>query len=150
MIGPDRGDGSLQRTQRLADELGIADRIAYHGPVPKQQVPDWLNRADIFLNTSRVDNTPVSVLEAGACGLCIVSTNVGGLPYLLRDHHDALLTPDDDAQAMAEAVRSILTEPDLGRRLSRNAHDTARRCDWSEVLPQWEALLTAAAASGRP
>src|SRR5262249_6851279 len=121
MIGPDKGDGSLQRLQQLAAELGLADRITLHGRVPKAEVPDWLNRGNVFLNTSNMDNTPVSVLEAMACGLCIVSTNVGGIPYLLEHEHDALLVPSGDPAAMATAVRRILTEPGLAERLSRNA-----------------------------
>jgi glycosyltransferase involved in cell wall biosynthesis len=141
MVGPDKGDGSLQATQRLAAELGVADRIAWKGGVPKADVPKWLSQGDIFLNTTYVDNTPVSVLEAMACGLCVVSTNIGGIPYLLEHGEDALLVPPDDAEAMAAAVRRVLTEPGLAERLSRNARKKAEGFDWSVVLPQWERLL---------
>jgi glycosyltransferase involved in cell wall biosynthesis len=144
MVGPDKGDGSLQVMRLVAKELGVADRITVTGAVPKLSVPDWLARSDIFLNTTNVDNTPVSVLEAMACGLCIVSTNVGGIPYLLQDGCDALLTPPDDAVAMAEAVRRILATPGLAASLSRQARDQAERCDWRMILPQWEELLAAA------
>jgi glycosyltransferase involved in cell wall biosynthesis len=101
-----------------------------------------MSRGDIFLNTTNIDNTPVSVLEAMACGLCVVSTNVGGIPYLLEHEHDALLVPPNDPQAMATAVHRLLNEPDLAERLSRNARQKAAQCDWSIILPQWEALLT--------
>jgi glycosyltransferase involved in cell wall biosynthesis len=141
MVGPDKGDGSLQATQRLAAELGVADRIAWPGGVPKADVPVWMSQGDIFLNTTNVDNTPVSVLEALACGLCVVSTDVGGIPYLLEHEEDALLVPPDDAEAMAAAVRRVLTEPGLAERLSRNARKKAEGFDWSVVLPQWERLL---------
>jgi glycosyltransferase involved in cell wall biosynthesis len=76
-----------------------------------------------------------------ACGLCVVSTNVGGIPYLLEHEQDTLLVPSDDPAAMATAVRRLLTEPDLAERLSRNARQKAEQFDWSIVLPQWEALL---------
>jgi glycosyltransferase involved in cell wall biosynthesis len=109
-----------------------------------------LNGGDVFLNTTRVDNTPVSVLEAMACGLCVVSTNVGGIPYLLQHGHDALLVPSDNAEAMAGAVRRILTEPGLAAQLSANARGTASGCDWSAVLPQWEALIDELASSRAP
>lgn len=141
MVGPDKGDGSLQETQRLAAELGLEERIAWPGAVPKAAVPEWLGRGDIFLNTTNVDNTPVSVLEAMACGLCVVNTNVGGIPYLLEHGKDALLVPPNDPEAMAAAVRRILTEPGLAARLSRNARRKAEQFDWSVVLPQWEVLL---------
>jgi glycosyltransferase involved in cell wall biosynthesis len=141
MVGPDKGDGSLQATQHLAVELGVAGRIAWLGGVLKADVPVWLSQGDIFLNTTNVDNTPVSVLEALASGLCVVSTDVGGIPYLLEHEEDALLVPPDDPEAMAAAVRRVLTEPGLAERLSRNARKKAEGFDWSVVLPQWEKLL---------
>jgi glycosyltransferase involved in cell wall biosynthesis len=142
MIGPDKGDGSLQAMQKTATELGVAHRIGLPGGIPKAEVADWVNRGDIFLNTTNVDNTPISVLEAMACGLCVVSTNVGGIPYLLEHEHDALLVPPDDPAAMASAVHRLLTEPGLAERLSRNARQKAEQFDWSIILSQWEALLT--------
>lgn len=141
MVGPDKGDGSFQRTRQLVQALGLGERVDFPGGVPKQDVPLWLDQGDIFINTTNVDNTPVSVMEAMACGLCIVSTNVGGIPYLLEHERDALLVPPADPEAMAAAVRRVLTEPDLAERLSRNARAKAEGCDWSAVLPQWEELL---------
>ena len=142
MVGPDSGDGSLEETRQEVAARGVADRLTLTGAVSKEEVPLWLERGDIFLNTTYQDNTPLSVLEAMACGLAIVSTNVGGLAYLLEHDRDALLVPPDDPQAMAAAVRRILTEPGLAERLSRNARRKAERFDWSVVLPQWESLLT--------
>lgn len=146
MIGPDKGDGSLNRTQNKVKELGLNGRVIFSGMVPKKDVPLWLNKGDIFLNTTNVDNTPVSVIEAMACGLCVVSTNVGGIPYLLEHGRDALLVPPEDPEAMARAVRRILTEPGLSAHLSRNARKKVEGFDWSITLPQWEALLTRVAA----
>ena len=104
-------------------------------------MPEWLNKADIFLNTTNVDNTPVSVIEAMACGLCIVSTNVGGIPYLLEDGVDALLVPPEDTQAMANAVKRILSDRQLAAALSANARKKAGAFSWEKVLPMWEALF---------
>lgn len=142
MMGPDRGDGSFEATKKLALELGVMDRLTCTGPVTKKEIPRLLHQGDIFLNTPRVDNTPVSVLEAMACGLCIVSTNVGGIPYLLEHECDALLVPEDDEAAMAKAVQRFLTEDGLAELLSRNARRKVEQCDWSTVLPKWEQLFT--------
>jgi glycosyltransferase involved in cell wall biosynthesis len=142
IIGPDKRDGSLQRLLQLRVELGLADHVTLLGGVPNAEVPGLMHRGDIFLNTTNVDNTPVSVLEAMACGLCVVSTNVGGIPYLLEHEHDALLVPPDDPAAMATALCRILTEPGLAKQLSRNARRKVEQFDWSVILPQWEALLT--------
>jgi glycosyltransferase involved in cell wall biosynthesis len=146
MVGPDKGDGSFQQTVRVAAELSVTDRVELPGGVFKTDVPHWLNKADIFLNTTNVDNTPISVLEAMACGLCVVSTNAGGIPYLLEHEHDALLVPPDDPEAMAAAVRRLLTEPGLADRISRNARQKVEKFDWSIILPQWEKLLMGVAA----
>jgi glycosyltransferase involved in cell wall biosynthesis len=147
MIGPDKGDGSLQRTRQEAERLDIGDRLTLLGSVRKDEVPKKLAEADIFLNTARVDNTPVSVLEAMATGLCVVSTNVGGIPYLVRDEREALLVPPDNAMRMAEAVRRIIIEPDLAKYLSCNARRKAEQFDWSVILPRWEKLLRSVAHS---
>ena len=146
MIGPDKGDGSTDATEQSAEELGVSSRVTFAGAVPKSQVPSWLSRGDVFINTADVDNTPVSVEEAMACGLCIVSTDVGGIPHLVRDGEDALLVPARDAAAMSAAVRRVLSEPGLGERLSRSARAKAETLDWARVLPQWEALLQSAAS----
>jgi glycosyltransferase involved in cell wall biosynthesis len=146
MMGPDKGDGSLVSMKDLAMKLGVVDRVTCTGQVSKDEIPHRLHQGDVFLNTTRVDNTPVSVLEAMACGLCIISTNVGGIPYLLEDEHDALLVPTDDPSAMAKAVQRVLTEDGLADRLSCNARRKVEQFDWSYILPKWERLLTGVAA----
>ena len=150
MIGRDTGDGSLTRVRRAAALAAIAPRVELRGPVLKAEVPAWLDRSDIFVNTANVDNTPVTVLEAMACGLCVVSTNVGGIPYLLEDGQNALLVPPDEPQAMAAAIERILREPGLARRLSGNGRETVERFDWSAILPRWETLLHSVEAGGNP
>ena len=145
MVGPDKGDGSLQSLKQAASELGVDGRIDLPGGVAKADVPQWLNKGDIFLNTTNFDNMPVSVMEAMACGLCVVSTSVGGVPYLLTHEEDALLVPPDDAEAMAYAVERVLTEPDLAGRLSEKARARVAAFDWAFILPRWERLLEAVA-----
>ena len=125
MIGPDKGDGSLQKTLAVAARLGVSDRLRVIQGVPKEKVGEVLSEADIFLNTTNVDNTPVSVMEAMACGLCVVSTNVGGIPDLVDDGKDGILVPPADPTAMADGVRRILADPALAARLSGNARRKA-------------------------
>jgi glycosyltransferase involved in cell wall biosynthesis len=141
MVGPDKADGSLEEVLHVAQELQIVDKIEIIRGIPKEQVPDFLARGDIFINTTKYESFGVTVLEAAACGLCIVTTNVGELSYLWEDGIDALLVPPNDPQAMADAVIRVLTEPGLAARLSENARKKAERFDWSVILPQWEALF---------
>ena len=109
-----------------------ASRIEWRFPgrVPKAEVPQWLDRGDVFLNTTNVDNTPVSVIEAMACGLPVVSTAVGGVPYLIEHGKDGLLVPPSDARAMADAVRRLLKDPDLAEALARAARLKVEAWDW--------------------
>jgi glycosyltransferase involved in cell wall biosynthesis len=145
MAGPDKGDGSLARARRRAAHYGLSGRVSFPGAASKPALPALLDSSDIFLNTSRVDNTPVSVLEAMAGGLCIVSTNTGGIPYLLRHECDALLTPSESPTAVAAAVRRVLHNPSLAGQLSRNARSNVAPYDWAEVLPMWERLFVSVA-----
>jgi glycosyltransferase involved in cell wall biosynthesis len=141
MLGSDRGDGSLEATRREIAALGLEDAVDVVGAVPHEEITRYLAGGDIFLNTTNVDNTPVSVLEAMASGLCIVSTNVGGIPFLLEDGRDALLVDPDDVGAMSAAVRRLIAVPELARRLSTAARQEAEQLDWSVVTSQWKALL---------
>jgi glycosyltransferase involved in cell wall biosynthesis len=141
MVGPDKKDGSLEATLQLAEKIKVRSLINIANGVPKNQVSEELSKGDIFINTTNVDNTPVSVIEAMACGLCIVSTNVGGISRLLEDGVDALLVPPDDQKAMAAAIQRILSEPGLVKQLSANAHKKAKQFDWAEVLPKWEEIF---------
>lgn len=141
MIGPDRGDGSLAATRQLARDLGVAERIDFVGPVANPEVPKWLASGDIMLNTTTADNTPVSLLEAMASGICVVSTAVGGIPYLLSDHENALLVSSNDAEAMSGAVTELLTTPNLVKKLSTQGRALVETFDWGIVLPKWIKLF---------
>ena len=147
MVGPDKKDGSFGATANLAQQLGIADRIHFPGGVAKEAVPDYLNAADIMINTTNVDNTPTTLLEAMACGLSVVSTDVGGIPHLVSRDKNALLVKVNDHQAMADAVRRLLREPQLAAQLSSEARRFASQFDWDTVLPQWLQLFSKVAAA---
>jgi glycosyltransferase involved in cell wall biosynthesis len=140
MAGPE-ADDSLRRCRSLARELGVADRVRFPGLVSKPELRSLGDASDVFLNTTSIDNTPVSVIEAMAMGLCVVSTDVGGIPDLLQDGETALLVPPRDAGAMARAVASILERPELAGRLSRNAIAHARQFDLPRVAERWYDLV---------
>lgn len=141
MVGPDKGDGSRQEVEREARKLGVTSQLTITGVVPKADVPKQLAQADIFLNSANIDNTPISVIEALGCGLCVVSTDVGGIPYLLEDGHDSLLVPPRRPDEMAAAVRRVLSEPGLAGSLSENARRKTEQFDWSVTLPAWQQIL---------
>jgi glycosyltransferase involved in cell wall biosynthesis len=149
MVGPDKGDGSLDRLVELADRLGVSERLKLTGLVEKSRVPELLDESVVFLNTATIDNAPLSLMEAAACGLCIVTTNVGGIRHLWSDGKDAVLVPAGDVAAMAGGVLRVLRDREFAERISAAARRKAEALDWSETLPRWEELFTRVAAEHR-
>lgn len=149
VIGPDKGDGTYAAAVDEVARRGLQAHVRLLGPIPKHDIPARLDEFDIFLNTTNVDNTPVSVLEAMAAGLCVVSTNVGGIPFLLEHETDALLIPPGDVPALVQSVLRLLDDEALAARLSANAHAKATLSGWGCVLPAYEQLLTGLRAEVR-
>jgi glycosyltransferase involved in cell wall biosynthesis len=146
MAGDDKGERAA--VQALVEELGVGDRVTvgcFAGPDEKQAL---FEDHDVFLNSSRVDNRPVSVVEAAACGLCVVSTDVGGVPDLVRDGESAVLVPPDDPEALAAAVRRVLADPELAGRLSDGGREVAERGRPEVVLAAWADLLSSPTTPG--
>ncbi len=139
MAGPDMG--LREHIERSAKEKGLAESTSFPGFLDMAAKTQIVTNHDIYLNTNKIDNMPLSVLEMAAMGLPIVSTNVGGIPDLLTDGETGLLVPGDDVQAMTHAVLRLLNDPYLASRLSVNGRKLAERFSWPEVFPFWEQLL---------
>ena len=138
MVGPEK-DGSLEATQSYAREKKVT--VTFTGRLDK---PDWIGLSegyDIFINTTHFDNTPVSVMEAMALGLPVVSTNVGGIPYLLNDGTDGLLAADGEVSEMVAAIEKLIDDSQFSKSLSETARSKAETWDWQRVKQQWNALL---------
>jgi len=87
MVGSD-SDGSRALVESRAEELGMTKHLRLTGVLSKKAWTELSSEYDIFINTTDFDNMPVTIIEAMALGLTVVSTNAGGLPYLLNDVHD--------------------------------------------------------------
>lgn len=146
MAGQEKGMGEAVRME--AARLGVAEAVRFPGfldPAGKRREGDG---ADIFLNTNDIDNTPVAVIEAGAMGLPVVATAVGGVPRLIRHEDTGLLVPAGDEAGMVTAVRRLLAEPALAERLSVAGRRLAEQCAWTEAAPVWDELLAGASVAG--
>jgi L-malate glycosyltransferase len=130
--GPER-----QRLVMKAAELGVADRVLFAGRLDRAAMADLYADADLMLNPSTVDNMPNSILEAYASRVPVVSTNVGGIPYIARNGESALLVPVRSPQAMADAAWFILDDLELAARLTEQGALEARRYAWSEIRSLW-------------
>ena len=143
MVGPFKDD-SIEACKAYAKKHKLP--VIFTGGMTKT---DWIKYAqdfDIFINTTNVDNTPVSVIEGMALGLPVVTTNVGGIPYLLEDEKEALLVPPDNVPAMKQAIISLLENPDKTKSLSKTGRQKVEAFDWDVVKKQWVRILNHAKA----
>jgi len=140
MIGPDK-DGSMQSCKELAEKLSLKKHITFTGLLSKKEWIELSSNYDIFINTTYIDNMPVSVIEAMALGFPIVSTNVGGLKYLHNDGQDALLVDKNDARGMKENINALLNDSALAKSLSMNARKKAEEYSWENVDPMWRNII---------
>jgi glycosyltransferase involved in cell wall biosynthesis len=139
MVGPEK-DGSLLKCRTEVKKFNLP--VTFTERLDKS---DWIKLSrnySIFINTTDFDNTPVSVIEAMALGLPIVSTNVGGMPYLIANNETGVLVPPKNADAFVEVIDRLLKNPALAESLSRSARKQAELFAWQKVKNNWFALLS--------
>ena len=144
--------GEVAATEHLeaqARALAVT-QVEFRGRVSPDEMGRLLDEADVYLNSSNIDNMPLSILEAQAAGLPVVSTRAGGIPYLVRDGETGLLVPLDDDAALAQAAARVLGEEGLASRLTINARrECMARCVWPAVQHSWERAYHDIAAEAR-
>lgn len=138
MVGPDT-DGSLSQVKALAKQLKVS--VKFTGKLTKSEWNQLSKEYNIFINTTNFDNMPVSVIEAMALGLPVVSTNVGGLPYLITDGVDGMLVPPNDKIAMANAICSVFENLETTEAMVLKARQKVEAFDWKKVRKLWDKVL---------
>jgi glycosyltransferase involved in cell wall biosynthesis len=133
--GPQRAE-----LERLVENLGLSSAVEFLGRLERAEIVALYHIAHAMLNPSRVDNMPNSVLEALACGLPVISTSVGGVPYIVQDGQTALLVDPDSEQQLADAIIKLYENRKLRHELRDNGRRTVAQYAWDEVRPQWLAL----------
>lgn len=139
MIGPDN-DGSMQRTKDLAKVKNVD--VNFTGKLDKEEIITLSRSCNVFINTTNFDNTPISVMEAMALGLPIVSTNVGGIPYLIESGKEGLLVKPNDVQEMVDAILHLRENQELTNSLILDARKKVEQFDWKVVKLKWQELLS--------
>lgn len=140
----------LDALRAEARRLGVAASVSFTGRLDRDAMARLYASAHVMLNPSRVDNTPNSILEAWASGVAVVSTDAGGVPFLVDANVNAVLVPPGDPQAMADAVLALLADPARTARLVEAGRRAARRFAWPQVRPRWlELYRRLAGATGR-
>ena len=144
----------LKVLRSLAAELGIAGRVDFCGSLDRNEIAELYRSASLVLNPSRVDNMPNSVLEAMASGIPVVSTNVGGVPWILRHDISGMLVASGDHAAMAAAAERVLNDPDLASHLRAAALADIQPYTWPRIKQRWSAVyaavLSASDVAARP
>jgi L-malate glycosyltransferase len=144
------GSGSQEDSLRaLALSLELRN-VTFTGAVPPAEISRYYAEADVFVQAPRIDNMPLSVLEAFASGLPVVSTDVGGVPYILTHGIHGLLAPDDDDEAIAARVLTLLESPSYARQLAGAARASCSAYTWPVARQGWLAAYEAATGSQRP
>ncbi|GLI35879.1 hypothetical protein DAMNIGENAA_33120 [Desulforhabdus amnigena] len=117
------GDGPLRKSlKKMVDELGLADSVIFAGF--QESVEPWLYLMDIFVLPSRMEGTPLSLLEAMAVGLPCIATDVGGVSKIMTHEKDGLLIESDSIFALENAIMHLIKQPKLRTELGKNARHT--------------------------
>lgn len=133
------GDGSCRSALEALVHERCDGGVTFHGRIPPSEMGAHYDAADFYLNSPNIDNMPTSVLEAFACGLPVITTAAGGIPYIVEDQESGLLVPLDDDAAMADVALRMLTDWELARRIADRAReDCTARYTWSTLQAQWE------------
>ena len=143
------GTGPQRATlERMAVALDLTGCVNFCGRIDNQQSPHLYASADGLLNPSTVDNMPISLLEAMACGVPFVSTDAGGIPDLVDSGRTGWLVPVGDDTAMAERMIALLNNPAERVRMCEAARQHVAAFAWPEVRDQWLRAYRHVAALG--
>ncbi len=138
MVGPDK-DGSLEHCKKVATHLKLP--VTFTGMLQKKE---WIKLSvdfDIFINTTNYDNMPVSVMEAMALGLPVISTNVGGLPYLIQNGIDGILVPPNNPESFVMAIEDLCNNSQKAQEITKKARTKMEDFDWENVKHSWIKVL---------
>jgi glycosyltransferase involved in cell wall biosynthesis len=128
------GDGTERgMLEDLVSQLGLSNCIKFFGRVAHENIQKVYDEYYIYVNASNVDNLPLTILEAFACGLPVVSTNVGGISYMIKQGETGLLVNKNDFNALAQKVIQLVEDNELALRLSKNAREECQKYSWENV-----------------
>ncbi|TDN89173.1 glycosyltransferase involved in cell wall biosynthesis [Salegentibacter sp. 24] len=138
MVGPDK-DGTMKTCKKFAKKHQL--NLKFTGKLKKKDWARLSKNYDFFINTTNIDNTPISVIEAMSLGLAVVSTDVGGMPVLINNNSDGVLVPVNNAKTMAAEIDDLIKNPEKAISLTGNAREKVAAFSWENVKSQWNRVL---------
>lgn len=139
MVGPEK-DGSQKSCKQLAKELNV--EVKFTGLLSKKHWVELSQQHDIFINTTHFDNLPVSLVEAMALGLPVISTKVGGIPFFIDHDVNGKLVPDNDVEKMGSNIEDLINNPLKSTQIINKARANIKDYSWDEVRAQWSSILS--------
>lgn len=140
MIGAFKDNSILEVKERIS-LYGLESSVELTGIMRKQ---DWIIKSkdyDIFINTTNIDNMPISLIEAMALGLPVVSTNVGGIPYLIDHEQNGLLVAANNPDDMVDSIMKLIADSQLTQRIVEEARRRVENFDWERIKDAWYEIL---------
>ena len=138
MVGPEK-DGTMKSCKEYAIDHQL--NVRFTGKLKKKEWASLARNYDFFVNTTSVDNTPISVIEAMSLGLVIISTEVGGMSRLIENNKDGILVPEENVENMAKVILELIEDQTKARQLAASARNKVEGFSWEEIKPLWENLL---------
>jgi glycosyltransferase involved in cell wall biosynthesis len=135
------GDGSERSAlEALARALGVRN-VEFAGKVPPERMREFYDAADVYLNSPNIDNMPNSVIEAFAAGIPVVTTNAGGIPFVVTDGETGFMVECNDHEGLARRALDLVRTPAVAQAITTRARETClTRYVWEAVAVEWERL----------
>jgi glycosyltransferase involved in cell wall biosynthesis len=139
------GGGPQQaELEALATQLNLSDYTTFSGPVRHAEVPGYLRQLNIYIAASRDESFGVAVVEASACGLPVIVSNVGGLPEVVEDGVTGLVVENENSSALAEAMICLVKSPALRRQMgAAGRRRVLEHYRWEDNVTTMEAVYQA-------
>jgi glycosyltransferase involved in cell wall biosynthesis len=135
------GDGEeKERLEALSIKLGIQKSVQFIGEVPHEQIPSYMQQADIFVLPSISEGFPSVILEAMACGLPIVASRVGGIPDIITNDTNGYLVEVKDSTDLANKMIILLQDDVLRKKISDNNRLLVKKYSWENVIFELEKI----------
>jgi len=121
-------------------QAGLEENVILTGKLDPDEMVSLYHSADIMINPTTVDNMPNAILESMACGVPVVTTNVGGIPYIVKNESTALMVEVNNPVEMAKQVRKLCENPILYQTLVANGIAEIKQYSWTKIRQQWLSL----------
>ncbi|MCC6636053.1 MAG: glycosyltransferase family 4 protein [Chitinophagaceae bacterium] len=141
MIMAGRDAGLLEETKQLAQKLNVIDKIVFPGYIDNTAKNNIAQEYDIYICTNSIDNAPVSTIEMMSLGLPVVSTNVGGIPFIVTNNKDGLLVNLNDDEGMVSKIALLIENINIAEKIIQEGLNTSKKYDEEIVIKKWNKIF---------